>query len=133
MYVVLCMNQNFIYLSALPLTYGIVFLGLQNPPKTFFIKGADYSYGVYLYGFPLQQTVCYLFPSHRFWYVNAISGVGLALVCAYLSWTFVESKVLNNRMRCVAFVESQVERLKMARKQGLRFLFSTRRSLLRGG
>jgi peptidoglycan/LPS O-acetylase OafA/YrhL len=133
MYWFLCVNQNFIYLSALPLTYGIVFLGLQNPPKTLFIRGADYSYGVYLYGFPLQQAVCYLFPSHRFWYLNAVSGVALALVCAYLSWTFVESKVLDHRMRCVAFAASQVERLKMAGKQGLRFLFSARRSLLRSG
>jgi peptidoglycan/LPS O-acetylase OafA/YrhL len=129
MYLLLCMNRNFIYLSALPLTYGIIFLGLQNPPKTTFIRGADYSYGVYLYGFPLQQTVSYLFPSHRFWYVNAVTGVALALVCAYLSWTFVESKVLSHRMSCAAFVASEVERLKVAGKQCLRFLFLARRSL----
>lgn len=133
MYLILCMNQHFIYLSALPLAYAIIFLGLQNPKKTTFIKGADYSYGVYLYGFPLQQAVCYLFPSHRFWYVNAGSGVALALVCAYLSWTFVESKVLNHRMSIVAFVAAQVERLKTGAKECLRFLFLARRSLLRSG
>jgi peptidoglycan/LPS O-acetylase OafA/YrhL len=133
MYLFLCMNKNLIYLSALPLTYSIIFLGLQNPPKTPFIRGADYSYGVYLYGFPLQQTVCYLFPSHRFWYVNAASGVALALVCAYLSWTFVESRVISHRMSCVSFVATQVERLRSAGRECLRFLFLARRSLLRSG
>jgi peptidoglycan/LPS O-acetylase OafA/YrhL len=133
MYLALCMNRNFIYLSALPLTYVIIFLGLQNPPKITPIRGVDYSYGVYLYGFPLQQTVCYLFPSHRFWYVNALSGVALALVLAYLSWTFVESKVISHRATCVSFVSSQVERLKVWGKQCLRFKFSARRSLLRNG
>jgi peptidoglycan/LPS O-acetylase OafA/YrhL len=131
MYLVLCMSRSFIYLSALPLTYAIIFLGLQNPPKTTFIRGADYSYGVYLYGFPLQQTVCYLFPSQRFWYVNALSGVVLALVCAYLSWTFVESKAISHRNSCVSFVASQIERLKIAGKQCL--LFFARGSLLRSG
>jgi peptidoglycan/LPS O-acetylase OafA/YrhL len=133
MYLTLCMNRNFIYLSALPLTYVIIFLGLQNPPKITPIRGVDYSYGVYLYGFPLQQTVCYLLPSHRFWYVNALSGVALALVLAYLSWTFVESKVISHRATCVSFVSSQVENLKVWGKQCLRFKFSARRSLLRNG
>jgi peptidoglycan/LPS O-acetylase OafA/YrhL len=130
LYVVLCMNRNFIYLSALPLTYAIIFIGLQNPPKITLIRGVDYSYGIYLYGFPLQQTVCYLFPSHRFWYVNALSGVALALVLAYLSWTFVESRVVSHRKICVSFVSSQVERLKTGWRQCLRFKFSARRSLL---
>ena len=97
LYIVLCMNRNLIYLSALPLTYVIIFVGLQNPPKISLLRGADYSYGVYLYGYPLQQSVSYLFPSHRFWYVNALSGVALALALAFLSWTFVESKVISHR------------------------------------
>jgi peptidoglycan/LPS O-acetylase OafA/YrhL len=133
MYLVLCMNQNFIYLSALPLTYAVIFLGLQNPPKITLIRGADYSYGVYLYGYPLQQSVSYLFPSHRIWYVNALSGVVLALVLAYLSWTYVESKVIGHRKICVSFVSSLVERLKIGGKQCFRFIFSARRSLLRNG
>jgi len=133
MYAALCMNRNFIYLSVLPLTYAIIFLGLQNPPKIMLLRGADYSYGIYLYGFPLQQTVSYLFPSHRFWYVNALSGVALALVLAYLSWTFVESTVISHRKICVSFVSSQVERLKMWGKRCHRFKFAARRSLLRNG
>ncbi len=129
MYIVLCMNRNLIYLSALPLTYVIIFVGLQNPPKISLLRGADYSYGVYLYGYPLQQSVSYLFPSHRFWYVNALSGVALALVLAFLSWTFVESKVIRHRRICTSFVSVQIERLKMRGKQRVPFFFSARRLL----
>lgn len=119
-YWVFIMNQNFAYLSPLPLAYMTVFLGLQNPPKTWFVRGADYSYGVYLYGFPLQQAICYLFPSFRFWYVNAFSGVALALMAAYLSWTLVESKVLARKKPVVSFVSSQADRLRNAWNQFLR-------------
>ena len=58
------------YLAALPIAYATVWLGLQDPKKLFFIAGADYSYGMYLYGFPIQQAVAHLLPEHRFWYVN---------------------------------------------------------------
>ena len=123
------MNQNFVYLSPLPLAYMTVFLGLQNPPRTLFVRGADYSYGVYLYGFPLQQAICYLFPSYRIWYVNALSGVALALVAAYLSWTFVESKVLDHKKRVVSFVSSQSERFARALREFLRSRLPAKRPL----
>ncbi len=113
-YWIFSMNQNLVHLSPLPLAYMTVFVGLQNPPKTLFVRGADYSYGVYLYGFPLQQAICHLFPSFRFWYVNALSGVALALVAAFLSWTFVESRVLGQRKRVVSFVSTRAERLRRA-------------------
>ncbi len=113
-YCIFVTNQNFIYLSTLPAAYITVFLGLQNPPKTFLLRGADYSYGLYLYGFPLQQTIVYLFPSFRIWYVNALSGVALGLLLAYLSWTFVELRVLSKRKLVVSFVSSQVSRLRFA-------------------
>jgi peptidoglycan/LPS O-acetylase OafA/YrhL len=128
-YWIFFMNQNFVYLSALPLTYVTVFLGLQSPPKSLFIRGADYSYGVYLYGFPLQQTICYLFPSVRIWYFNALSGVALALVSAYLSWTIVESRILSQRKLGVSFVSSQAERLKRAGMQYLRSIFPAKHPL----
>jgi peptidoglycan/LPS O-acetylase OafA/YrhL len=111
-YWVFITNLNFIYLSAASIAYITVFLGLQNPRKTLFIRGADYSYGVYLYGFPLQQTICYLFPSFRIWYVNAATSVALALICAYLSWTFVESRILLKRKPIVSFVACWMKRFR---------------------
>src|SRR5271157_5304050 len=129
-YWVFVTNLNFIYLSTLPAAYITVFLGLQDPPKTLFIRGADYSYGIYLYGFPLQQTIVYLFPSFRIWYVNALSSVALALVSAYLSWTLVESRVLSHRKLGVSFASSLAERLKCAGTQYFRFCISVKRPLV---
>ncbi len=106
-YTICVMNLNFIYLAALPAAYLTVFIGLQDPPKTFFIRGSDYSYGIYLYGFPLQQAVSYLFPATRIWYVNSLIGTALAFLCAYRSWTFVELPVLRKR-KLVLFIASSL-------------------------
>jgi peptidoglycan/LPS O-acetylase OafA/YrhL len=54
-----------VYLALLPIAYVTVFLGLCDPPRTSLVLGADYSYGMYLYGFPIQQTIAFLFPETR--------------------------------------------------------------------
>jgi peptidoglycan/LPS O-acetylase OafA/YrhL len=110
-YPVLVMNTSSVYLAALPLAYVTVFLGLLNPSRTLLIMGADYSYGIYLYGFPLQQSISDLFPLHRVWYINVMGSLALAFVCAYLSWTLLESRVLDKRKVILSFVSSYSERL----------------------
>jgi peptidoglycan/LPS O-acetylase OafA/YrhL len=123
------MNVKFIYLSALPLAYLTVFLGSLNPAKTLLVRGADYSYGIYLYGFPLQQAVCFLLPSLRDWRLNALLGVTFAFVCAALSWTFVESPILSRRRRVVSWISSRLEGMTLAVRGCLRFKSSTRTPL----
>jgi peptidoglycan/LPS O-acetylase OafA/YrhL len=103
-YYVIVIDSRFVAISTLPLAYVTVFVGLQNPSKTIITRAADYSYGIYLYGFPLQQTVSQLLPAHRIWYINVLLSVPLAFCCAYLSWTFVESKVLAKRKTVLSFV-----------------------------
>jgi peptidoglycan/LPS O-acetylase OafA/YrhL len=104
---VLLMNVNCFFFAALPVSYITIFLGLQNPPKTLLIRGADYSYGIYLYGFTLQQSISELFPAYRIWYINVLGSLAAAGVCAYLSWTLVESKVVNKRKLVLALVSSR--------------------------
>jgi len=53
----------------------------------------DVSYGVYIYGFPIQQIVINRV-THRFWPGMAISVV-LALVAGYFSYRFVEKPFLR--------------------------------------
>ncbi len=92
-------------LAALPVAYLTVWLGLQNPRRTVLIAGADYSYGVYLYGFPVQQTLAYVFPQYRVWYVNGMLSVALAGVAAYLSWNLVESRLMRRKREVLAAVD----------------------------
>ena len=45
------------YLAPLPIAYVTVFMGLQDPRRIWLLRGADYSYGVYLYGFPCSRAL----------------------------------------------------------------------------
>jgi len=94
------------YFAAFPVAYATVWLGLQNPRKIFLIAGADYSYGMYLYGYPIQQAMMQLFPFNHAWYANlALSLVGSAIF-AYLSWNLVELKIMNQKKRAISFVNA---------------------------
>ncbi len=57
--------------------------------------GGDYSYGIYVYGYPVQQVLAHFqVPQHGFTvYLGA--GFTLALACAALSWHLVEKPALT--------------------------------------
>lgn len=98
------------YLGPLPIAYATVFLGLQNPERNVIVAGADYSYGMYLYGFPIQQLIVYFAPWSRVWYINLIASVLVSGLCAAFSWHVIESKVLARRKNAVAWVRRLVLR-----------------------
>jgi peptidoglycan/LPS O-acetylase OafA/YrhL len=58
----------------------------------------DYSYGVYIYAFPVQQSVLYLFPSLS---MTAYVLLSLALTFAFAaaSWHLVEQRALRHKPR----------------------------------
>jgi peptidoglycan/LPS O-acetylase OafA/YrhL len=62
------------------------------------LVAGDYSYGIYLYGFPLQQTLLHFFPSNWSTITFFIASLSLALCVATLSWHFIERPML--RLRC---------------------------------
>ncbi len=101
---VLFMFDGTLYLAPIPVAYVTVYLGLMNPKRLFILRGADYSYGIYLYGFPIQQTLSFLFPHYRIWAVNVIGSLLVTGVLAAFSWHFVESKVMDHRKRATLFV-----------------------------
>lgn len=78
------------YLAIPLLGYLTVYLGTANPPRSLVTKAADYSYGVYLYGFVVQQTVMAAFPDLRTPYWNLAIAMPLAVVLAAASWHFIE-------------------------------------------
>jgi peptidoglycan/LPS O-acetylase OafA/YrhL len=58
------------------------------------IGNRDYSYGVYIYAFPVQQSVVFLYPELQLpLYVGVCCTV--TLLMAALSWHFVEEKALR--------------------------------------
>ena len=62
------------------------------------LKG-DYSYGLYLYGYPIQQTLCYFFTDLRSPVALFVVALPTAFLFAALSWHLVEKPVLSLRKR----------------------------------
>ena len=85
------------YVGAPVAAYFTVSLGLYNPAKLRILRGADYSYGIYLYGFVIQQTLMATCPWAREWWVNILLSVPLAAGIAALSWHWVEKPALELR------------------------------------
>ena len=54
---VLMMSPKTVFIYPILLTYITVFIGLFPFPKFSLIKSGDYSYGIYLYGFPVTQAL----------------------------------------------------------------------------
>jgi peptidoglycan/LPS O-acetylase OafA/YrhL len=77
------------FVAPVPVAYATVCLGLMNPSRRM-LRGADYSYGMYLYGFAIQQTVMHFLPMARVWYLNILISVPIAVLVAAASWHFVE-------------------------------------------
>lgn len=89
---ILCLSKLFnggYYLATLPVAYVTAYLGLLNPPRVGIIRSADYSYGIFLYGYVVQQLVMSI-PGLREWYWNLFICLPLTIVVAALSWHWVE-------------------------------------------
>ncbi len=56
--------------------------------------GGDYSYGVYVYGWPVQQIYNQIFPNMTSYPSNFLS-IPTAIVLGYLSWHYVEKPILD--------------------------------------
>jgi peptidoglycan/LPS O-acetylase OafA/YrhL len=83
--------------AALPVAYLTVYLSLMNPPRDRIVLSGDYSYGVFLYGFPVQQAIYTLLPFARNWYTSLLISVPCTVLIATASWWLVEKPVLGHR------------------------------------
>ena len=84
-------------LAPIPLSYFTVYLGLLNPPKLGLLFGGDYSYGLYLYGYPIQQAVASMGDWTHHWYINFGIALPLTAGVAYLSWNYLEKPFLSRK------------------------------------
>jgi peptidoglycan/LPS O-acetylase OafA/YrhL len=82
-----------LYLAPLALAYVTVYVGLQDPPRIFVLRGADISYGLFLYHWAVLQAVALFFPYN--WVAALLIGVSLAIAVASVSWILIEKPVLK--------------------------------------
>ncbi len=85
-----------VYIPPIFLTYCTVFLGVAGLPEFAWLRTRDYSYGIYLYGFPIIQALIAAFPILRY---DALSTGVLAsvstLLFAAFSWHTIERRALT--------------------------------------
>ena len=76
-------------------TYLTLYLAYSNTVKlNDFAQRGDMSYGLYIYAFPIQQTLTYFFGGRMSQLLNLALAFPLAVACAYMSWHLVEKRFL---------------------------------------
>ncbi len=84
----------FFALYNLAIAYLVVcFAYLPVGPVRRYNSLGDYSYGVYIYAFPVQQAIVALFPGIAIWNMALASGL-VTILLAVLSWHLVEKPSL---------------------------------------
>jgi peptidoglycan/LPS O-acetylase OafA/YrhL len=86
-------------LAALCIAYGVLYLAYV--PKGWllhFNRLGDYSYGLYLFAFPIQQALKAVWPGLQPWPMFASAAL-LTLLCAIASWHLIEKPALAYAQR----------------------------------
>ena len=96
-WILLIRNPNFELIQYFLFPVIVLFFGTYSTKYLNSIgeKIGDLSYGVYIYGFPIQQTLMHLFSLSCL--QLTLAATPIILVFAWFSWHFVEKIALNNR------------------------------------
>lgn len=88
-------NRNMVFLAVPFVIYATLFVGHLRIPRIPLLQRGDYSYGMYLYGFPITQATIAAFPSiaDNRWAVLALAGLG-TMAFAIVSWHIIEKPLL---------------------------------------
>lgn len=82
----LLMFDALTYVAPVVVAYMTLFVGLLPIPKSRVLSSGDYSYGLYLYGFPITQALVAWRPQ---WFSGSLPAfMGLLLVATVLSFAF---------------------------------------------
>jgi len=83
-------------LSATAGAYVILFIALSPSLKLpNLAKYGDLSYGVYIFAWPIQQTITLLMGAHANWLINNLITLPLVLALAWASWHIIEAPALR--------------------------------------
>lgn len=103
------------YLAPLPIAYATVWLGLMRPPP---IPFGDLSYGVYLFHFPVEQTLVHYFPSIHAWWQLTLVALPVTAMFAWLSWTVIEHPVLQRKKQALALSDQLMNTVRLRARLG---------------
>jgi peptidoglycan/LPS O-acetylase OafA/YrhL len=103
----------------LALCYATLWLGLLRIPfVSRYNKLGDYSYGTYLYGFPVEQLIVWAGATHSPYIVMA-AGLPIAWLSGAVSWHLIEHRALARKSQVGAAVNAVLHRFRpVAATQG---------------
>ena len=90
-----------------PVSYMTAYIGLLPIRRLPLFSGGDYSYGIYLYGYPLQQMLIQLHPRLPI-ALHSLCSIALATGVAMISWHCTEKRSSD----CAADLASPLIRAK---------------------
>lgn len=86
-------GPRYVVLCALPLTYLLLYLGAVVPIT--WGRRTDISYGMYMYGFPVEESIRFLHLGSQFLYV--VFAMVATVPIAFASWFLVERPAMRWR------------------------------------
>jgi len=104
-------SQRTIFIAPIFVVYCVVFLGVVALPEIGALKTRDYSYGIYLYGFPITQGLVAAFPrlvGHKI--VVSLAALTLTTLFAATSWKYVEKPTLALKKSVPAWADAALRR-----------------------
>lgn len=80
--------------------YATISFAYRGPVMFRKLTGFDYSYGIYIYAFPVQQIVAQWIPdvSHK-WFASFAIATGITVALAAMSWYLIEKPALALKPR----------------------------------
>jgi len=84
--------DSLVYFAAFPLTYCVLFIGMVDFGKLRLKLDGDYSYGIYLYGFPITQAYLNIFPKLSEHKIPFIFLVGITTLFSHFCLGMVSKK-----------------------------------------
>jgi len=112
MILILMISLYFNYFSSIKhivFTLVILLIGFMPIPLlSNFRKIGDMSYGIYIYSFPIQQTLMYYFEFNTY-QLMASSLVG-SIFCGYFSWHLIEKRALKYKNK-INFTKNRINKV----------------------
>jgi peptidoglycan/LPS O-acetylase OafA/YrhL len=72
-------------------SYAVIWLALsESAPVPRLAKYGDFSYGIYIFAFPIQQIVAQELADRGTWFLNVLISAPITLVLAVASWFMIE-------------------------------------------
>jgi len=94
--------DNFVLTNVLlgpAVAYLTAYIGVTDIPMPKLLTKGDYSYGIYLYGWPIQQVTYYFIPNVSNALVHFVVALPLIILFAAFSWHAIEKPILGTRKR----------------------------------